>query len=164
MSQSDIIECVKSIKVKNCEGYDRIPQRILVDGIDHLAKPLTHLLSSSANALKICSPYYDYTMSFDFLHKINERATPHKFMLYKHAIELHKLFNLQQPPLDWMALNFDQATSRRQTHFTTLSSNNYKIGNNILSNRLSILNGRINLEWLNLTLNSFKIKCKKLLL
>ena len=45
MSQSDIIECVKSIKVKNCEGYDRIPQRILVDGIDHLAKPLTHLFN-----------------------------------------------------------------------------------------------------------------------
>ena len=33
MSQSDITECVKSIKVKNCEGYNCIPQRILVDGL-----------------------------------------------------------------------------------------------------------------------------------
>ena len=31
----------------------------------------TNLLSSSANALKICTPYYDYTMSFNFLHTIN---------------------------------------------------------------------------------------------
>ena len=118
-----------------------------------------NLLSSSANALKICTPYYDYTMSFNFLHTINERATPHKYMLYKHAIELHKLFNLQQPPLDWISLNFDQTTSRRQTHFTTSSTNNFKTGNNILSNRLSVLNNIINLEWLNLSINSFKIKC-----
>ena len=41
MSQSDIIECVKPIKVKNFKGYDRIPQIILVDGIDHLVTPLT---------------------------------------------------------------------------------------------------------------------------
>ena len=123
-----------------------------------------NLLSSSANALKICTPYFDYKMSFDFLHTINKRATPHKYMLYKHAIELHKLFNLQQPPLDWISLNFDQTTSRRQTHFTTSSTNNFKIGNNILSNRLSVLNNIINLEWLNLSINSFKIKCKKLLL
>ena len=40
---NDIIECVKTIKIKNCEGYDRILQRILVEGIDHLAVPLTHL-------------------------------------------------------------------------------------------------------------------------
>ena len=45
-------------------------------------------------------------MSYDFLHTINERATPAKFMLYKHAIQLHKLFNLHEPPQDWVALNF----------------------------------------------------------
>ena len=45
MSMDDIIECVKSIKIKNCEGYDRIPQRILVDGIGYLASPLAHILN-----------------------------------------------------------------------------------------------------------------------
>ena len=45
MSLDDIIECVKSIKIKNCEGYDRIPQRILVDGIGYLALPLAHLFN-----------------------------------------------------------------------------------------------------------------------
>ena len=119
------------------------------------------LLSASANALKICTPYYDYTMSYDLLHTINERATPNKFMLYKHAIELHKLFNLQQPPLDWVALNFDQSTSRRQRFFNITPSGNYKIGNNILSNRLSVLNNKIELDWLNQSLQSFKITCKK---
>ena len=99
-------------------------------------------------------------MSFEFLHTINERATPHKFMLYKHAIELHKLFNLQQPPLDWIVLNFNQATSRRQKHFSTSNTNNFKMGNNILSNRLSILKSTINLEWLNLSYPLSKLNAK----
>ena len=66
----------------------------LLPGLNKILR--TNLLSSSANALKICIPYYDYTMSFYFLHTINERATPHKFMLYKHAIELHKLSPSEQ--------------------------------------------------------------------
>ena len=45
MSPLDIIECVKQLKIKNCEGYDRIPQRILIDGIDVLIKPLSHLFN-----------------------------------------------------------------------------------------------------------------------
>ena len=28
MTAIDIYECVKQLKIKNCEGYDRIPQRI----------------------------------------------------------------------------------------------------------------------------------------
>ena len=122
------------------------------------------LHSASANALKLCTPYYDYTMSYNFLHTINERATPAKFMLYKHALQLHKLFNLYEPPQDWLALNFSQLTSRRQTHFSVTTNCNYKVGNNMLSNRLSILNNKIDLTWLNDTLSSFKVKCKKLLL
>ncbi len=45
MSSKDILECLKSIKIKNCEGYDRIPQRILNDGADHLIAPLTGLFN-----------------------------------------------------------------------------------------------------------------------
>ena len=82
-----------------------------------------------------------------------------KFMLYKHAIDLHKLFNIQQLPLAWVALNFDQTISRRRTHFTTSSSSN-----NILSNSLTILGNKIELAWLNHSMPAFKIKCKKLLL
>ena len=39
----DILECVKSLKIKNCEGFDRIPQRILSEGINSLIAPLTGL-------------------------------------------------------------------------------------------------------------------------
>ena len=44
MTYDAIMECLKSIKIKNCEGYDRIPQRILADGAIHLVSPLKTLL------------------------------------------------------------------------------------------------------------------------
>ena len=46
----------------------------------------------------------------------------------------------------------------------SLKNNNFKVGINGLSNRFYLLNNKIPLEWLNLSLNTFKVKCKKLLL
>ena len=43
MSTTEIESCIKCIKIKNCEGYDRIPQRVLVDGMEQLLEPLTVL-------------------------------------------------------------------------------------------------------------------------
>ena len=40
VSPEDIVKAVKSLKIKNCEGHDRIPQRILIDGIDQLLVPI----------------------------------------------------------------------------------------------------------------------------
>ena len=40
MSPSDILECLKIIKTKNCEGFDKIPQRVLSDGAEFLTAPL----------------------------------------------------------------------------------------------------------------------------
>ena len=53
MSMSSIEECIKSIKIKNTEGYDRIPQRILVDGLDLLLPPLTLLFEKIYKEKKV---------------------------------------------------------------------------------------------------------------
>ena len=45
MSIEKITEAVNSLQNKNCEGYDRIPQRILKDGIDLLKFPLSVLFN-----------------------------------------------------------------------------------------------------------------------
>ena len=38
MDLNSIVECVKTLHIKNSEGYDRIPRRVLVDGIEvHLS-------------------------------------------------------------------------------------------------------------------------------
>ena len=45
MREEEIITAVLALKTKNCEGYDRITQRILTDGIGILIKPLTILFN-----------------------------------------------------------------------------------------------------------------------
>ena len=43
MTRRMILECIDGLKLKNTEGYDRIPQRILIDERDILIEPLTGL-------------------------------------------------------------------------------------------------------------------------
>ena len=100
-------------------------------------------------------------MSYQTLHKINDRATPMQMMLYKHAIILYKIFNNKQPPQDWLELNFTQLHSNRQTHFECINNARFKVGNNTLSNRFAALNNKLPLTWLNLQPIAYKLKCKK---
>jgi hypothetical protein len=53
MTQENIAECIKSIKIKNNEGFDRIPQRVLVDGISNILSPLTALFQLIFNERKV---------------------------------------------------------------------------------------------------------------
>jgi hypothetical protein len=43
MSEADVHACMNSLKLKNCEGFDRIPLRIICDAKEHLLAPLTVL-------------------------------------------------------------------------------------------------------------------------
>ena len=43
MDPESIKECMLTLKQKNSEGLDRIPQRVLLDGIEHLVAPLATL-------------------------------------------------------------------------------------------------------------------------
>ena len=79
----------------------------------------------------------------------------------KHAILLHKLYNEHQPETDWIELNTNQILTSRQTHLKVTKSNSFKVGNNIISTRLSVLNGKILLQDLNMSIDSFKLKYKK---
>ena len=45
MSIENVKDCMKSLKAKNTEGFDRIPQRVLKDGCDHLLIPFTTLMN-----------------------------------------------------------------------------------------------------------------------
>ena len=83
--------------------------------------------------------------SFVNEHSECNRALPEEMMLYKHPIMLHELQNENFPEMDWLALNYQQTTTQRQTNFNILRNNSYKVGNNILTNRLHALNNKI--EW-----------------
>ena len=118
------------------------------------------LLSASAKALKLSQRTPDLMESFVNIHKNCKRALPNQIMEFKHSILLHKIFNTHQPSLDWVELNFNQTITSREKFYRTVRTNKTKIGNNLLSSRLSILNGKILLDDLNMSLDSFKVKYK----
>ena len=108
--------------------------------------------------------YPDPMISFVNIHKMNQRATPESMLLYKLSIQLFKLYNSNEHSLEWISLNLNQILTSRQSKFQIMKTNDKMVGLNILTNRLSALNGKIPLDWLNGSLDSFKIKSKKLLM
>jgi hypothetical protein len=120
--------------------------------------------SASANALKICTPTYHRYMSYETIHKINNRALPEQIMLYKHALLLFKLYQFHIPTLEWIELQHSQILTTRQSQFEVCSPTLYTVGKNTLTHRLSAINRKIDLSWLNLSIDSFKVKCKGLFL
>ena len=122
------------------------------------------LKSASANALKLITRNYDRMMSFNDLHSVNNRALPDQMLKYKHALLLFNIYNNEVPHFEWLALNIDQIFTSRSNKFQVLTVINYKVGSNILTHRLSVINNQIPLSWLNLSKETFKIKCKELFL
>ena len=92
------------------------------------------------------------------------RATPESIMKYKLALSLHKLYNKDFNIIEFVHLNQSQILTSRQTVFKTLKSNVFKVGMNSLTNRLTHINNVIPLTWLNMSIDTFKVHCKKLFL
>ena len=122
-------------------------------------------MSVSAKALKVSTRPGDmWMLSFEELHEMAGRATPKKLMYYKMALQLYKTINIGVPETDWISLNLNSVNTSRQTKYITEKANNYRVGMNALSNRLWYLNGKIDLNWLNLSLDTYKVRCKCLFL
>ena len=119
------------------------------------------LMSASAKALRLCINDQTTVYSYIDMHKITNRATPSQMLLYKHAILLFKLYNTLNSTSDWVKLNFQQTLTSRQVNFKISQTNKYKIGLNLICNRLTVLNNKIPLKWLSLSIESFKLKCKE---
>jgi hypothetical protein len=141
-----------SILYYNCEVW-------LLHSLNSINK--SKLMSASATALKVAFNYQFPMTSFVDLHVKAKRATPSQFTNYKLALMLHKLYNSDVHSNEWLHLNFNQIITSRQTSFRINKNNNLNIGMNALSNRLLYLNGKIPFLWLNKSLNSYKIECKK---
>ena len=122
------------------------------------------LLSASARAIRVAYHYPDINISFLNLHSMAKRATPEKFRQYKLALQLYRTFNERIPENDWLTLNFYQSYNSRQTMFNVRKCNHLMVGMNILNNRFHELNNLLPLDWFNLTINLFKLSCKKLFL
>ena len=59
--------------------------------------------------------------------------------------------------MDWVNIYLNIINTSRQTKFAINKINNLKVGMNILSNRFWHLNGKLGLNWLNLSFETIKI-------
>ena len=53
MDPISVKECMQSLKIKNLEGYDRIPKRVLVDGVEQFVGAFSGLFQRIYTQLKI---------------------------------------------------------------------------------------------------------------
>ena len=86
------------------------------------------------------------------------------FAKYKLAIQLFKIYNGTDMCDDWLDMNVQQNFSSRSNMFQINDYSNIRIGKNMISNRLNVLNNQISLGWLNQSLISYKLKLKELFL
>ena len=98
------------------------------------------------------------------IHAQSKRALPENMCMYKHALMLYKLLRNDLCDNELMHLNFQIADNERSTKMGFFKRQKYDVGKNVLLNRLHILNGKIEKNWINLKLDSYKIKCKELFL
>ena len=119
---------------------------------------------ASANAIRSCDNRLTIYDTHTHIHSLANRALPDQMINYKHAITMYKLFNHCQPETEFIQLNFQLNQNQRLQHANFFLRQNYESGKNILLNRLAHLNGKIEKSWLELSLDSFKVRCKHLFL
>ena len=119
---------------------------------------------ASANAIRSCNKSLTIYNTHTQIHKSASRAMPDQMIIYKHALVMHKLINSCQPEQEFLNLNFQLNQNPRIQHANFFNRSNYESGKNILLNRLSHLNNKIPKDWLELSLDTFKVKCKTLFL
>ena len=106
----------------------------------------------------------DISMSYIQLHINEKRATPINFMKYRLAIQLFKIYNGHTMNDDCQDMNVQQNFNARNNKLQINDHSNIKIGKNILCSKLKVLNNLVELDWLNISLYSFKIKAKNVFL
>ena len=119
---------------------------------------------ASANALRSCDRSMTIYNTHTEIHFNAKRALPDQMINYKQAITMYKLFQTCLPQQEFLNLNFQLNQNPRIQTMNFFNRQNYDAGENILLNRLSHLNNKINITWLEQSLNSSKIKCKILFL
>ena len=76
------------------------------------------------------------------------------------SLLLYQIFNETNHTKDWLTFANQIVMTGRQTKFDILRSNNYKIGMNILANKLYAIKQKIDLVVFNLSYGLFKRKMK----
>ena len=121
----------------------------------------TKLFSTSAKALKLVAGDDFNLFSFNELHILFSRATPLKYSMYTHAMQLYSILNEKTPNFLWLKLQMNFQINNRTDKFQFIENNTKRIGKNCFINRINDVCQHLKFSDFNLSKNSFKILCKK---
>ena len=65
---------------------------------------------------------------------------------------------------DWVDLNLQQNFNGRLENVQIFDNSRIRVGKNIMVNRLTIINNKVDYKMLNLSKDTYKLKCKSLFL
>jgi hypothetical protein len=74
---------------------------------------------------------------------------------------MFKISNDTKQSMEWVKLNFQQTYNVSNKTLQVYDDSKYKVGQNNCVNRFTVLNGKIDLKWLNMSFQMYKIKCKQ---
>jgi hypothetical protein len=113
------------------------------------------LFSHSGQILKLVHK----ELSYISLHKKFNRSTPKLFSRYQTAINLFHVKN--NVPTDHSS-EIDRATltNQRNCRVMFVRTNRFKVGLNLVNNRMRSISDVIDKKWLDLPIESFKLQCK----
>jgi hypothetical protein len=114
------------------------------------------LFSQSGQCLNICNKELLYIN----LHKKYLRATPKLFSLYHTAIKYYETMTEQDHALKTPDLRVNTLSDRRNVMLMFIRTNKFKVGINLLSNRLLAISKCITKNCILQTKNQFKTFCK----
>ena len=119
---------------------------------------------ASANALKLCTPGVTAHSTHIEIRRMSERALLEKMCLYRHAIMMFKLFNNIICENEFEQMNFQLYDNDRFPKITFIKNQRFDVGKNLLLNQFCYLNNRIDKRWLDMSLETYKVKCKAMFL
>ena len=122
------------------------------------------LLNASTMILRSAFFLHDWQISNTDLHFLVGRATPAQYCKYTHAIAMFNVFKHECPTNVWLNAQFNFFFHERKNQILFTSNNLSRVGFNSLSNRFTSVCHSLCFDWLSVSLNEMKVRCKRIFL
>jgi exonuclease III len=144
---------IEMIKLITANVFSKLYYASMVWLLPNLKENLfKKLFSHSGQVLKIV----DKNLSHIALHKKFCRSTPKIFSIYQTSMNLFHAIKTAPQEIQSVTLN-----DRRNVRLSFVKENKYKVGLNLVKNRLHSITNVVDKKWMDLSLESYKLECKK---
>ena len=122
------------------------------------------LLNISTQAIRIVANDHLKIFNSNDLHTMFKRFTPNQWRIYSNLQIIYRIINFNAPQDIWIELQLNALPLSRANKTIFPPTNNRKVGNNSILNRLSYASNLVTNDDLNLSYDAFKVLVKKTVL